>query len=113
MFRSLASSAFSFLAILIFAFVVIFLYSGSSGVAFSRVAMDGDRSTAQVLEDFRKSQMEEVANADPLEAAETMEREPVQRSGDGPPVVLWVSIPGFRGDYIDKSDTPFFDDLID
>ena len=110
MFRSLASSILTFIAVLLFAFVIIFLYSGSQGVKISRVAMEGDRSTPQILADIRAKQSkasEIVSTGDNNE--EMDEPETNVSRGDGPPVVIWVSIPGFRGDYLEKADTPFFD----
>ncbi len=110
MFRSLASSLLTFVAVLLFAFTILFLWSGSEGIKFTRVAMEGDRSTAQILSDYRKQQMAATEVKDDTGSAE-MVNEPAMSSGDGPPVVIWISIPGFRGDYLEKSETPFFDDL--
>lgn len=112
MFRSLASSLITFVAVLLFAFVILFLWSGSEGIQFTRVAMDGDRSTVGILEEERRKNMraQEVAS-EPTEMV--ADETPVAKSsGDGPPVVLWISIPGFRGDYLEKATTPFFDELI-
>lgn len=110
MFRSFASSLISFFAILLFAITFLFLWSGSEGIKFDRVAMEGDRSTTQILEELRKKNMAQYNAEDdnkPVEAA------PVQTSrGDGPPVVIWISIPGFRGDYLEKAETPFFDKVV-
>ncbi len=114
MFRSLASSLITFFAVLLFAFTILFLWSGSEGIQFSRNSIEGDRSTAAVLEEFRKKQelasttidMDRGFDEDPEEDQGDM------NSGDGAPVVVWISIPGFRGDYIEKSETPFLDELI-
>ncbi|MEM7602213.1 MAG: alkaline phosphatase family protein, partial [Verrucomicrobiota bacterium] len=108
MFRSLVT----FVAVILFAFVVVLLWSGSKELEFKRVAMDGDRSTQAVIADFERKRME-AARAEMAGAETNVAAAPVQASsGDGPPVVLWISIPGFRGDYIEKSDTPFFDQLV-
>lgn len=108
MFRSLASSLISLVAILLFAVMMLFLWSGSEDLQFSRVAIQGDKSTESVLEEYRKanSSTEVVMKEDKDEPAPV-----VQTSGDGPAVVVWISIPGFRGDYLEKSETPFFDKL--
>lgn len=110
MFRSFASSLLTFFAVLLFAFTVLFLWSGSEGIKFNRAEMDGDRSTIGILEE-RRRQMER--QRDMVDTTTTDDKpEPVDaNSGDGPPVVVWISIPGFRGDYIEKSETPFFDQL--
>lgn len=108
MFRSLIT----FVAVILFAFVLLLLWSGSKDLKFKRVAMDGDRSTQAVIVDYQRKQQElanqRMANADTSENAAPVPTS----SGDGPPVVVWISIPGFRGDYIEKSETPFFDSLI-
>ncbi len=110
MFRSLASSIFTLIAVLLFILTIILVWNGSSGITYKRVAMEGDKATVQVLDDYRKQkeQAQQVAMDDP----EPVMKEPEESSGDGPPVVLWISIPGFRGDYIEKAETPTFDQLV-
>ncbi|MEM1441518.1 MAG: ectonucleotide pyrophosphatase/phosphodiesterase [Verrucomicrobiota bacterium] len=105
-------SLITFVAVILFAFVILLLWSGSKELEFKRVAMDGDRSTQAVIADYERKQRE-IAAAQMGNTETTEEPAPVQASsGDGPPVVVWISIPGFRGDYIEKSETPFFDSLI-
>lgn len=105
-------SLITFVAVILFAFVVILLWSGSQELEFKRVAMDGDRSTQAVIADFQRKQME-AANERMTAEAPTDTPAPKQTStGDGPAVVVWISIPGFRGDYIEKAETPFLDGLI-
>src|SRR5690606_30114264 len=94
MFRSLASSLVTLIAVLLFAFMLLFLWNGSERLQFTRVAFDGDKSTQSVLEEYRR------ANMAATEA--TMNREddeipasPSQNSGDGPAVVVWINISGF------------------
>lgn len=112
MFRSFASSLISFFAILLFAFTFLFLWSGSEGIKFKRVAMEGDRSTQSILEELRKKSM---AQYDASKQTDRVEMEaPAEKStGDGPAVVVWISIPGFRGDYLEKAETPFFDKVVE
>lgn len=110
MFRSLASSLITLVAILLFAFMMLFLWSGSEGIQFTRTGFEGDKSTVQILEERRRANMQ----ATEVAMNERDDNEPapvVQNSGDGPAVVVWISIPGFRGDYLEKSETPFFDRL--
>lgn len=118
MFRSLASSLLTLLAILLFAFTMLFLWNGSEGIQFTRQAFDGDKSTQQVLNDYR------IANAKAAELAakERHSTEPAEMdavpavasgSGDGPAVVVWISLPGFRGDYLEKAEAPFFKKLVE
>lgn len=111
MFRSLASSILTFIAVLLFAFIIIFLWSGSQGIKISRVAMEGDKSTPQILADIRNQQAKASEIVSTSNEEEMNEPEVAMSSGDGPPVVIWISIPGFRGDYLEKADTPFFDML--
>jgi hypothetical protein len=111
MFRSLASSLITLVAILLFAFVILFLWSGSEGVKFARNTFEGDKSTVQVLEDYRRATMQATDVAMRETDDEPTPEPAATSSGDGPPVVVWISIPGFRGDYREKAESPFFDKL--
>lgn len=114
MFRSLASSLITLIAILLFAFVMLFLWSGSEGIQFARNSFEGDKSTIQVLEDYRRANMAsaEVPMKEDEEEEKEMTNEPAaQSSGDGPAVVVWINIPGFRGDYLEKAEAPFLKKL--
>ena len=107
MFRSLASSIITLVAILLFASILLFLWSGSEGIKFTRVAFEGDKSTESVLEEARRANMASTEVKDDDETPE-----PVSHNlGYGPAVVVWINISGFRGDYLEKSETPFFDKL--
>jgi len=117
MFRSLGSSIFTFLSVLLFAFVLVLIWNGSSGIQFQRIAMEGDRSTAELVAEYRAKQAEEAELArrgQDNELTTTMtDPEPSDGgSGEGPAVVLWLSIPGFRGDYVQNADTSTFDEFI-
>lgn len=111
MFRTLASSLITLVAILLFAFMILFLWSGSQKVEFKRTAFEGDRSTVAIVDEIRlkKLRAQEASKVETVDMP--VDVAPAVGSGDGPPVVLWVSIPGFRGDYIEKAETPFFDEL--
>lgn len=117
MFRSLASSLLTFVAILLFAFTMLFLWSGSEGIQFTRKAFEGDKSTQQVLEDFRREQIKatdlamEEEEREKREMKEEPEEPAPQNGGDGPAVVVWINIPGFRGDYLEKAEAPFLKKL--
>lgn len=118
MFRTFSSSFLSFLAILLFALMTLFLWKGSEEMQFSRKTLEGDKSTLQVLEDFRRQQMKAAELADnerKQEMDKPAEDTPAanEGSGGGPAVVLWISIPGFRGDYVDKSEVTFFKKLTE
>lgn len=113
MFRSLASSLITLVAILLFAFVLLFLWSGSEGIQFTRAAFEGDKTTVAVLEEYRRANMEatEVAMKDDEDDEEMTDEPAAQNSGDGPAVVVWINIPGFRGDYLEKAEAPFLKKL--
>lgn len=113
MFRSLASSLITFFAVILFAFTIIFLWSGSEGIEFGRNNFPGDKSTISVIAAFEAEQKKLAAAAidyDPLDAEMGPDDTDTPRA-DGKPVVLWISIPGFRGDYIENAETPFLDEL--
>ncbi len=110
MFRSLASSLITLFIVILAGVMLLFVTKGSADLEFKRVAMDGDRATQTVIAEWmekNKPKTETVAMEEPV-----VSDEPKVVAGDGPKVVLWISIPGFRGDYIENSDTPFFDRMI-
>lgn len=114
MFRTLASSLITLIAILLFAFVMLFLWSGSEGIQFTRATFEGDKTTVAVLEEYRRANMAatEVAMKDDGGEEKEMTDEPAAtNSGDGPAVVVWINIPGFRGDYLEKAEAPFLKKL--
>lgn len=113
MFRSLTSSVFTFLAVLLFAFALLFVWNGNTNLEFTRVAMEGDQSTAALIQEHYNEQMQAQRDARHEAMPEKDEpAKPATSSGDGPPVVLWISIPGFRGDYLEKAETSAFDQLV-
>ncbi len=117
MFRSLASSLLTLVAILLFSFMLLFLWSGSDGIQFTRNSFEGDRSTQGLLAEQRRvdeaTRLAKNASNRPEETPQE-EPEPVSKgSGSGPAVVVWISIPGFRGDYLEKSETPFLKKLAE
>ncbi|NLT69365.1 MAG: alkaline phosphatase family protein [Verrucomicrobiaceae bacterium] len=112
MFRSFASSLITFVAVLLFAVMILFLWQGSKGVQFTRVAFEGDRTTEDVLEEYRRANMAAAESAMDREE-EKAPPPPAENSGDGPAVVVWINISGFRGDYIEKSEAPFFKKLAE
>ena len=115
MFRSLASSLITLIAILLVAFVMLFLWNGSEGIQFTRATFEGDKTTIAVLEEYRRAQMaatEVAMKEDDGTEKEDMTAEPAATSsGDGPAVVVWINIPGFRGDYLEKAEAPFLKKL--
>ena len=114
MFKSLASSLFTLFIVIFAGLLLLFITKGSADLSFQRVAMAGDESTQQYLAAIIKRDNPEPSSTEvPDDPGMSTAEEPEVVAGDGPKVVLWVSIPGFRGDYIENSDTPFFDRMID
>ncbi len=104
MFKSLGSSLISLFIVLLSGILLLFIWTGSESITFQRNALDGDRTLAGFAELQRKNSM---AN-DPQD--ELMPDKPVEASNVN--TVLWLSIPGFRTDYVKKADSPFFDKII-
>lgn len=111
MFRSLASSLITLLIVILAGLMLLFVTKGSADLQFKRIAMDGDRQTSVVVAEWMDKNRPKPEAAPVMD--EPAEEEPMVMTGDGPKVVLWISIPGFRGDYIENSDTPFFDRMLD
>ena len=102
MFRSLASSLISLLAILLFAFTLLFLWTGSEGVKFTRVTLDGDKSTEPVLEDYRRANMQTTEVAMDEKDDEDEKPEPVAtNAGDCHAGVVGMHVAGFRACHLD------------
>lgn len=114
MFRSFASSVLTFLAILLFALVLLFLWNGSENIEFSRNSLEGDQSTQMILENQRRELAKaQMANQNTPPSEEPEESKSATSAGDGPPTVVWISIPGFRGDYLEKSEATFLKKLAE
>ncbi len=111
MFRSLASSLITLFAVLLFAFTMLFVFTGSAGVKFSRNELTGDIATSVLIaQEMAKAKKEAEAVDVGFEPDMTDEPEEGAKGG-GDKVVLWVSIPGLRTDYIDKAEAPFLEEM--
>lgn len=99
--------------VIVAGFMLLFISKGSADISFQRVAMADDKPTGEIIDVLRKEQSE----ASDFESPGGDEPESMagqnDRSGEGPAVVLWISIPGFRGDYIENARTAFFSRMID
>ena len=104
MFKSLGSSLISLFIVLLSGALLLFLWSGSEAITFQRNALEGDRTLADLADAQRRDSMAKNVKDDP------MPDKPAEASNVN--TVLWLSIPGFRTDYIKKADTPFFDKII-
>lgn len=114
--KSAVFGIFTLVAVLIFTFTLGFVWTGSAGVQYKRVAMAGDRSNAEVLKkygDDLKARSEEVD----LEVMDVGLGDEQYGSGNvgggGDNVVVWINIPGFRGDYIEQSAAAFLKQIAD
>ncbi|MFV1995843.1 MAG: alkaline phosphatase family protein [Verrucomicrobiales bacterium] len=114
MFRSLASSLITLFIVVLAGLLLIFITVGSADLDFKRVAMADDRATRDVLGEYVAAARAESGAVDVPEDPGAMpaDDEPEVIEGDGLKVVLWISIPGFRGDYLGNSETPFFDRML-
>ena len=111
--HSMIRSLITLFIVIVAGFMLIFISKGSADISFQRVAMDGDTSNSIVLDSIRRKNTQAVS-MDEYEGQDISSRgDRSSYSGAGPTVVLWISIPGFRGDYVDNARTPFFDRMID
>lgn len=104
MFKSLGSSLITLFIVLLSSILLMFIWSGSDGITFQRNGLKGDRTLAEFTDLQRKKSMtKEVKD-------EQMPDKPVEASNVN--TVFWLSIPGFRTDYVKKANSPFFDKII-
>lgn len=106
---STIASASALVSALVAGLALVFVWGGTESVYFDWVAMDDDLTTVELAE---------LRN--PIEAAVPysytnygedgggMASAPV-KSGDN--FVLWLNVSGFRADYVEDSETPFFDEV--
>jgi len=116
--KSVYFGVFTLISVLIFAITLGFIWTGSAGVTYKRVAMAGDRSTAEVLGKGRekmKTRSEDLEMMDQglgdLRASGMKGGEDMGGGGDN--TVVWINIPGFRGDYIEQAAAAFMKQIGD
>ncbi len=107
MFKSFGSSLISLFIVLLSGALLLFIWTGSEAITFQRNGLEGDRTLAEFADIQRRdSQAKEVKD-------EPMSDKPTEAAAaSNVNTVLWLSIPGFRTDYVKKADTPFFDKII-
>lgn len=109
MFRSLASSLISLFIVIAAGFMILFIWSGTGAVSFARVGMEGDKSLNEIIA-AAQPKATDYPEAKDMSDDEPDMAEPADKGpAGGDSVVLWISVPGFRGDYREKADTPFLD----
>ncbi|MDF1755413.1 MAG: alkaline phosphatase family protein [Verrucomicrobiales bacterium] len=114
--KSAALGIFSLIAVLIFTFTLGFIWTGSAGVQYKRVAMTGDQSTAVILEEWRKNMQGEAEDVDTEvmdQGYGDMKMTGAGSGGGGDNTVIWINIPGFRGDYIEQAAAAFMQKMAD
>jgi len=104
MFRSFGSSLISLFIVLLSGMLLLFIWTGSEAITFKRVAIAGDRTLADLANDRALASQTKDVPDDPI----VMEK--VEDSNVN--TVLWLSIPGFRTDYVKKASSAFFDKMI-
>lgn len=81
--------------------------------------MKGDASTTMLLtklNEKRKSMSKDVGFSEAemdLGMGDLRERGEAAAGGGGPNTVIWINIPGFRGDYIENAEAEFMDQMSD
>jgi hypothetical protein len=106
MFKSFGSSLISLFIVLLSGALLLFIWTGSEAITFQRNGLDGDRTLADLAEARRKQSMAQEVKEEPM----ADEKKPAESSNVN--TVLWLSVPGFRTDYVGKADTPFLDKII-
>jgi hypothetical protein len=108
MFRSLASSLISLFIVIAAGFLILFIWSGTQAVEFKRVGLTGDKPLEIVIAENTPEAVD--VPDDDMDDDEDKPDMAVQAGpAGGDSVVLWLSVPGFRGDYLEKANTPLFD----
>lgn len=115
--KSAAIGIFTLIAVLIFTFTLGFIWTGSAGVQYKRVGMTGDQSTAVILEAWRQEMQQQAEDVETevmdLGAGDMAGGGGGAMGGGGDNTVIWINIPGFRGDYIDQAGASFFKKMTD
>lgn len=120
--RALVSPLITLFVVILSGMLLLFVVKGSSDLGFERATLANDQNTAALLAAYTKEFQKKSLMVD----ADTEDGIPMRENGDDPAtkpepeekgggqkVVLWISMPGFRGDYLgDKSETPFFDKMV-
>ena len=120
--KSVAIGIFTLIAILIFAFTLVFVWTGSAGVQYQRVAMAGDRPIDEVLDGWKKEH-DKGRRTEDVDLGPDMDQGvgDLQAggaaaggiSGGGDNTVVWISIPGFRGDYITNAQAEYLGSMAE
>lgn len=103
--KSVLASLLSLIVVVFACAVLGFVFAGSNGVKFSRVSMPGDKSLNEELAALNKKLSRESQTEDPDFERRPMntEEEPAAPAKAAESVVLWLSITGFRSEYLDKA----------
>ena len=109
--KSVTIGVFTLFSVLVFSFTLAFIWNSSAGVQYKRVAMAGDRPLEEIFpEPESRSQSEPL----PLPTDEGPgDQQARENSGDDKNTVVWISIPGFRGDYLEKAEPKLLQKMAD
>ncbi len=105
---STITSASALVSALIAGLALAFVWGGTESVHFDWVAMDDDRSTAELAK-LRNPEPEAYSVTDSYGQTSGMGAGMPEKTGDN--CVLWLNISGFRGDYVEDAETPFLDEV--
>lgn len=106
-------SVLALISVLIVCLVFFFVWSGTERVGYERIPMDGDPIVAQVDKELHSS-MDSDPAAEATTIKTTRKAKDSQSGADssrGNSFVVWINVSGFRGDYLDQTETPFLDSL--
>lgn len=110
--KSVALSAFSLVCIVLFTLVFVLGWVSLESVEFpGRRAMAGDQETAVVLNEWHKKNKPKTESEDFSEFERPVSDDKPQGGGDN--TVIWIDIPGFRNDYIEKAPAAFLKTMAD
>lgn len=116
--RSVISPLITLFVVLMAGILLLFVTKGSADLGFERNELANDRRTVEVLAGYMKameSERSKLADVDSEMTSDKPDDDPEAGAAkaDGQRVVLWISIRGFRGDYLgDNTETPFFDKMV-
>lgn len=106
---SISGSVSALVASILACLTLMFVWGGTSEVRFSWVGMEndyGEAELARIRHPIPNYEIPQAGDYDPDAVGVGVPAPPVL---DGDNYVLWLAISGFRSDYLEKAETPFFD----
>lgn len=101
-------SVLALISVLLASVVFMLVWAGTEFVHFEWVSLDDDAPSGQFDADFAASTPK---RPDMEEAEKLSVPQRKVEPGKGVNFVLWINVSGFRGDYLEHTETPFLDSL--